>query len=91
MLVSFATRNFSAEVRNSCKLPLMLTMLELNSKQRAVLADKLSDFANIAAGAMVFGQSISERPFSATLATLGGACWVLFLIVAVVLAGRKDR
>ena len=46
-------------------------MLELKQGQRAVLVDKLPDFANVAAGAMVVGQFLSDRPFSPGVAAFG--------------------
>lgn len=64
-------------------------MLELNSEQRAVLADKLPDAANIASGALVFGQFLGERPFSVWLALSGIAVWVAFVWCALVLAGKR--
>src|SRR5439155_18377886 len=39
-------------------------MLRLSDKQRAVLADKIGDAANVAAGAMVFSQFVSPQPIS---------------------------
>ena len=65
-------------------------MLRLSAGGRALVADKMSDAANLAAGAMVFGQSLSERPFSMGLMALGTMIWVCFVGCAVALAERKD-
>jgi hypothetical protein len=62
-------------------------MVELTTEQRGLLADKLPDVANIAAGALVFGQSLSDRTFSWPLAAAGVALWAFLFGCAVVLAG----
>jgi hypothetical protein len=46
-------------------------MLDWNPRQRALIADKLFDAGNIAAGGMLFGQFVSDRPFSFALAVVG--------------------
>ena len=65
-------------------------MLELNRHQRAVLADKLPDIANVAAGALVFGQLLGERTFSFWLAAGGLALWAFLLACSVVLTGGNE-
>jgi len=65
-------------------------MVELTNGQRALLADKLPDIANVAAGALVFGQSLSDRTFSLPLAAAGVALWAFLFGCAVVLA-RKEQ
>ena len=67
-----------------------MTMLELNRNQRAVLADKLPDMANVAAGALVFAQFLGERPFSPWLAACGIGLWAFLIACAVALVGRTD-
>ena len=52
----------------------------LSEAQREAIADKLLDLANIAAGGMILGQFLAERPFSPWLAVFGFAWW-LFLVV----------
>lgn len=66
------------------------TMLVLNREQRRVLVDKLPDIANVAAGAMVFGQFLGDRPFSLRLAALGSLLWATLLVCSVALAGRSE-
>ncbi len=63
-------------------------MLDLGPRQRALVADKLSDFANSAAGGLVFGQLIADRPFSPVIAFVGLSIWSVLLAVSVALEGR---
>lgn len=65
-------------------------MLKLKPGQRALLAETLRDIANLAAGAMVFGQFLSDRVFSSTLALCGLGVWMLLVAYAVALAGRNS-
>jgi hypothetical protein len=67
----------------------METMLLSKTAQRALLADKLADAANLAVGALFFGQFFSGRPFSLTLALCGLGSWVGLFAWAVVLAARR--
>jgi hypothetical protein len=46
-------------------------MLRLKHGQRSLLADKLADVANVAAGALIFGQALSGTAFSVKLAMVG--------------------
>ena len=39
-------------------------MVRFTQEQRQMLIDKLSDAANLALGALVFGQFLGDRPFS---------------------------
>ena len=66
-------------------------MLRLTDEQRGVLADKLFDVANVAVGAMVFGQFLSDGPFSALLALAGVTAWILLVTFAMVLLMRGAR
>ena len=52
-------------------------MLELNDEQRRIIVDKVPDMANVAAGAMVFGQFLADRPFSLMLGVAGAAGWLV--------------
>jgi hypothetical protein len=65
-----------------------MAMLDLDRGQRALLADKLFDAGNVAAGGMVFGQFVANRPFSVFLAVVGLAIWLTSLMVSVVLQRR---
>jgi hypothetical protein len=66
-------------------------MLELNDAQRGVLADKLADVANIAVGALLFGQFLGDGPFSPSLAAVGVGIWVFLVGCAVGVTGRRRR
>ena len=65
------------------------TMLLLNDAQRGLLMDKVPDFANLAVGALLFGQFLGDRPFSLSLALCGLGSWAVLFAWAVVLAARK--
>lgn len=64
-------------------------MLKLTTRQRAVLVEKLPDVANVAAGAMIFGQLLAGQDFSLVAALEGTAFWLVFMGVTLALA-RKD-
>ena len=64
-------------------------MVELRPRQRVLFAETLRDVANIAAGAMVFGQFLGEHPFSPAIALLGVVVWAALVIFAMSLIGRK--
>ena len=65
-------------------------MVGLTTEQRRMLMDKLPDAANLALGALVFGQFLGDRPFSVGVAVLGMATWAAFLGGAFVLGGGTD-
>jgi hypothetical protein len=54
-----------------------------------MLIDKLPDTGNLALGALVFGQYISDRPFSLRLAIVGCVGWVALFAWGLLL-GEKD-
>jgi len=62
-------------------------MIRLTEAQRTLVTDKVPDLANLAAGALIFGQFLAERPFSLTVALLGIALWIFFMGCAGVVAG----
>ena len=64
-------------------------MVELSKEQRRVIVDKVPDMANVAAGAMVFGQFLADRPFSIALAGAGIAAWVALGAYTLFLARRR--
>jgi uncharacterized membrane protein YbjE (DUF340 family) len=63
------------------------TMLRLTDPQRAVLVHAIPAVANLAVGAMVFGQFLRQQPFSAGLAVAGIGFWFAFVGLTVVVAG----
>jgi hypothetical protein len=66
------------------------TMLLLNRAQRILLVEKLADIGNVAAGALIFGQFLSEYPFSPSLAAFGVGTWLVLTSIAVTIARRID-
>ena len=60
-------------------------MLLLNRAQRSLLAEKLADIGNLAAGALIFGQFLSDYSFSLSLAT-----WLTLTSFAVTIAKGID-
>lgn len=65
-------------------------MLLLNRRQRTLLADKLIDVSNVAAGALIFGQFLGDRPFSLWLAISGSAVWLFLIACGVALEGGTE-
>jgi hypothetical protein len=51
-------------------------MLALGREQRVLLAETVRDMANVAAGAMVFGQFLGAQMFSVWIAVGGAAVWI---------------
>ena len=72
--------------RHEARMALEPTMLRLKRQQRAILADKLPDAANLALGALVFGQFLSPG-YSTTLGVVGLLLWIAFMALAVRIAG----
>ena len=64
-------------------------MLDWNPRQRTLVADKLFDAGNVALGAMLFGQFVSQQPFSFALALVGVVLWVTFFAISVALEKRS--
>ena len=68
-----------------------VTMLRLTSNQRALLADKLPDFGNVAVGGLVFGQALGGASVSVALAVVGVIVWISSMLLASILAdGRRS-
>jgi hypothetical protein len=72
--------------RHRARIPFSATMLRLKRAQRATLADKLPDLANLAAGALVFSQFLTEH-FSVPEALAGVAIWGALMAWAIRFAG----
>ena len=64
-------------------------MLVLKRAQRALVGEKLADAANLAVGALVFGQALTDR-FSLLLALLGLMLWACLMIWGAVLVGGAE-
>ena len=61
-------------------------MLRSKPRQRAVLADKVPDLANIVAGAIVIGFAVGESRFSWPTFTAAIAFWVGALMFVLAIA-----
>ena len=64
-------------------------MLRFSKEVRVFVAESLRDVANLAMGAMVFGQFLSDRPFSLLVAAGGVAVWTVLMSYAVFLRAEK--
>lgn len=71
-------------------MPRKVTMLVLSRQQRMLLAETLRDIANVAAGAMVFGQFLSDRLFSPWIAIGGIGLWIVLVTNAIVVARGRS-
>jgi hypothetical protein len=67
-----------------------VTMLRLRPGQRRVLVERFPELANFAMGSLLFGQLLSDRPFSAGLAVSGVAVWVGLFGVTLFLVEQED-
>lgn len=66
-------------------------MLRLTEGQRELAADKLADAANVAVGALVFGQMFNELPLSFWKAAGGVAIWLTLLAYSLKLRGQDQN
>jgi hypothetical protein len=64
-------------------------MLVLKRSQRALVGEKLTDAANLALGALLFGQALTDR-FSVLLALLGLMLWGCLMTWGAVLVGGSE-
>lgn len=55
-----------------------------------MLADKLLDGANVAAGALAFGQFLADR-LSIVLIVAGLGVWGLLVVIGLTLAGGNEQ
>ncbi len=67
-----------------------MTMLGLRQAQRTVLAEKIPDLANLAAGGLIFGQFVGGQPFSPTVAMVGVITWVAMIGLTLVIARNEE-
>jgi len=65
-------------------------MLRLSTEQRRLLADKLLDAANVAAGALLFGQFLGEAAYSIPLGMLGVAVWLVLVAFSITLTKENS-
>ncbi len=59
-------------------------MLRLSRQRRSVLGGALVDAANVAAGALLFGQFLTGQPLSWGRMVIGLAVWIVLVAVALV-------
>ena len=64
-------------------------MIRLKSRQRAVIAEKLPDLANLVIGVLVLGQFVGDEPASLSLMMAGAAIWVGLAGVTLLIAGAN--
>jgi hypothetical protein len=66
-------------------------MLKFSEKLRTMLAEMLFEFANIGAGALVFGQALSGGAYSPALAIVGMAFWIVVVVLAAGFVERGNK
>jgi hypothetical protein len=66
-------------------------MVRLTSAQRRLLVAHIPPLANLAAGSLLFGQFLSDRPYSLGIAALGFATWVVLFGIAFAFAAGGDQ
>ena len=64
-------------------------MVGLKPGQRRVLVAHLPELANVAAGSLLFGQFLSDRPYSLGLAVAGIAAWAVLIGFVFILAAGE--
>ena len=57
-------------------------MYRLNEKQRQVVAEKLADFGNIAAGSLIFGAAVSQKLLATPSILVGFAVVITCYVIA---------
>jgi hypothetical protein len=50
-------------------------MIRLKPARRRILIAHVPELANVAAGSLLFGQFLTDRPYSLALAAVGVAVW----------------
>jgi hypothetical protein len=70
---------------------MLKTMVFFSKPRRDYFAEKFGDLANLAAGALVFGQSLTEGGFSIWLGVAGFGIWVSLLVIGGWLIRNGER
>lgn len=86
-----AEREFFEGGLLACVLRRQGTMLVFGKARRALLAKQLSDVANLAMAALVFGQFISGRPLSTVALLWGGGLWFGLVASALAITEKENR
>ncbi len=74
----------------SAETEVTMLRLTLRPRQRAVLLEKMPDVANLAIGALMFGQFLGDKPFSLWTALGGFVIWIEFMALTLWIA-KEDH
>lgn len=66
-------------------------MVFFSRERREYLGDKVGDVANLAAGALVFGQTLSEGRFSWWVVVDGLVIWTVLILSGMLLIRRGSK
>ena len=66
-------------------------MLRLGPEQRRLFADHVPELANFAAGTSLFGQLLTEGPYSLRLTLLGLVSYAILMGIALFFARGKRQ
>ena len=66
-------------------------MVRLKAAQWTFVAEALRDIANVAAGAMVFGHFVADRPFDIRTAVIGVVLWIVLISSAVLIKAEGTQ
>ena len=61
-------------------------MVRLTRGHRRLVANHLPELANFAAGSFLFGQVLTDRPYSPLIALIGIVSWAVLFAVAMFFA-----
>lgn len=64
-------------------------MIRLRPAQRRVLVAHLPELANVGAGSLLFGQFLSDQPYSVGLAMVGIGAWAVLIGATFLLAAGE--
>jgi hypothetical protein len=90
LLQAGANADKALESCKNCDKSADRAMLRSRRAQRAAVVETLRDAANVAAGALIFGQALSDRRYSLALGALGICAWLVLLGAAVGFARREE-
>lgn len=66
-------------------------MLRLSRGQRAILAEKLPDLANLLGGGFVVGEFLDDAPMSLSLFVVAAAAWLGLIGLAMFFARSSEH
>jgi hypothetical protein len=79
-----------AAQRSQARVVGIETMVRLKPGQRRLLVAHIPPLANLAAGSLLFGQFLSERPYSLMVALIGFGTWFALFGIAFFFAAGSD-